>query len=335
MAKEFKNTTNNVTILGAIKSHDLKKGVGTDSNTKEKFNYINGKVTIKAGETREIDVKVYAKEFFVNKETQEKKENKKYQTFLGLIDGTYPTMVDVSEEEATKVSIWGNGNFTPQFKDNYYKGQDGEMVETLDVDLGMGNFTIKEPHQVALEDYKAEFSVTVFVNDVIEELDKEEQPTGRAKITAFVPLYNGKVFPITLIAGKVLEADGTEYDFGRDVLDGVQPQDTVQFWGDIAFEKSEIKVKRGGENSRSIGGRDTYDTKTIRVKEFRVTAGSLFDDERAFLLEDVQEAVKQRKIDIENKKNEQKEEKSDRPANGLGGKPAIGEQKAKRPTPIF
>ena len=38
MAKEFKNTTNNVTILGAIKSHDLKKGIGTDNETKEKYN---------------------------------------------------------------------------------------------------------------------------------------------------------------------------------------------------------------------------------------------------------------------------------------------------------
>ena len=76
MAKEFKNTTNNVTILGAIKSHDLKKGIGTDNETKEKYNYINGKVTIKAGETREIDVKVYAKEFFKTKDGQQK-ENKK------------------------------------------------------------------------------------------------------------------------------------------------------------------------------------------------------------------------------------------------------------------
>lgn len=335
MAKEFKNTTNNVTILGAIKSHDLKKGIGTDNETKEKYNYINGKVTIKAGETREIDVKVYAKEFFKTKDG-EQKENKKYQTFLGLINETYPTMAKVSEEEATKVSIWGNGNFTPQFKDNYYKGQDGEMIETLDIDLGMGNFTIKEPHQVTPDQYKAEFSVAVFVHDVIEELDKEEQPTGRAKITSFVPLYNGKVFPITLIAGKVVEADGTEYDFGRDVLDGVQPQDTVQFWGDIAFEKSEVRVKRGGENGRSIGGRDVFDTKTIRVKEFRVTAGSLFDDERAFLLEDIQEAVKQRKIDIENKKNEQKEEKSTRPSSGLGGASAsMGAEKPKRAVPMF
>lgn len=332
MAKEFKNTTNTVSIVGAIMSHDLKKGTGVDKNTNKEYNYINGKVTIKAGETREIDVKVYAKEFYQTKEG-EQKENKKYQTFLGLINETYPTMVKVPEEEATKVSIWGNGNFTPQFKDNFYKGGDGSIVETLDIDLGMGNFTIKEPHQVTPEQYKAEFSVTVFVHDVVEELDKEECPTGRAKVTSFVPLYNGKVFPMTLVAGKVVEPDGTEYDFGRDVLDGVQPQDTVQFWGDIAFEKSEIKVKRGGENARSIGGRDVYDTKTIRIKEFQVTAGSLLSDERAFLLEDIQEAVKERKIEIENKKNEQKEEKSTRPTSGLGG--TMGMDKPKRTVPMF
>lgn len=334
MAKEFKNTTNNVTIMGAIKSHDLKKGEGKDKETQEKFNYINGKVTIKAGETREIDVKVYAKEFYKGQDGT-KKENKKYKTFASLIDETLPTMAKVPEEEATKVSIWGNGSFTPQFKDNFYKGQDGEMVETLDVDLGMGNFTVKEPHQVKPEDYKAEFSVTVFVQDVVEEEDKESQPTGRAKVKAFVPLYNGKVFPITLIAGKVLEADGSEYDFGRDVLDGVQPQDTVQFWGDIAFEKTEVKVKRGGENGRSIGGRDVYDTKTIRVKEFRATAGSLFDDERAFLLEDIQEAVKQRKIEMENKKNEEKEETSTRPSSGLGGNTSTSGVKPRREAPQF
>ena len=335
MAKEFKNTTNNVTIVGAIKSHDLRKGVATDSKTNEKFNYINGKVTIKAGETREVDVKVYAKEFFTTKEG-EKRENKKYQTFLGLIDEVYPTMAKVSEEDATKVSIWGNGNFTPQFKDNFYKSQSGEIVEMLDIDLGMGNFTIKEPNQVAPEQYKAEFTVTVFVHNVLEELDKEEQPTGRAKVSALVPVFNGKVFPMTLIAGKVVEADGTEYDFGRDVLDGVQPGDTVQFWGDIAFEQTEYRVKRGGENSRSIGGREVFDTKIKRVKEFQVTAGSLLDGDSAFILEDIQEANKQRTIEIENKRNEEKLPKSTRPVSGFGGglgTPSM--EKPKRPAPLF
>ena len=146
----------------------------------------------------------------------EKKENKKYKSLLGLIDGTYPTMTTVSEEEATKVSIWGNGNFTPQFKDNFYKGSNGEMVESLEIDLGMGNFTIKEPHQVTPDQYKAEFTVTVFVHDVFEETNKEEQPTGRAKVQAYVPTYNGKVFPITLVAGKVVDQTGEEYDFGQD-----------------------------------------------------------------------------------------------------------------------
>lgn len=338
MAKEFKNTVNSIAILGAIKSCDLKKGEAVDKNTKQKYNYINGKVTIKTGENQEVDVKVYAKEKYTTKDG-EVKTNKKYETFLGLINETLPTMVKVSEEEATKVSIWGNGDFTPQFKDNFYPAQDGTMIETLDIDLGFGNFTVKEPNQVTPQEYKAEFSVTVFVKDVQEEMDKEEQPTGRAKVLCYVPTRDGKAFPMTLIAGKVYDENGEEaYDFGQDVLAGVQPQDTVQFWGDITFEKITKKVKRGGESGRSIGGRDVYDTKTTYVKEYRVTAGSLYEDEeRAFQMEDVQEAVKQRTIEMENKKNEQPKVESNptgRPTGGFGGG-ATTPQKPTRAIPQF
>lgn len=337
MANEFKGVNNKITIMGAISSVNLKKGETTDKKTNEKCNYISGKVTVKAGESRQIEVKAYAKEFNVTKEG-EKKENKKYKSLLGLIDGTYPTMTTVSEEEATKVSIWGNGNFTPQFKDNFYKGSNGEMVESLEIDLGMGNFTIKEPHQVTPEQYKAEFEVTVFVHDVVEETNKEEQPTGRAKVQAYVPMYNGKVFPITLVAGKVVDQTGEEYDFGQDVLNGVQPQDTITFYGEIAFEQTEITVKRGGEG-RSIG-REVYDTKTVRVKELRVVGGTFIDDpDLMFQLEDIQEAVKQRKIEMENKKNEESEPKQTQQKVGFGGSkplaPSTGAPKPTRVMPSF
>ncbi len=312
---EFTNTLNKIDVVGVIKDHKLKHGEGTDRETQAKYNYVNGQVTIKCGETREIDIKVYAKQFNKNGT-----ENKKYNNLMSVINGEYLTMAQVSEEEAHKVSVWGNGNFTPQLKDNFY-AKDGKVSETIDLDLGMGNFTVKEPHTVTPEDYKAEFEVNVFVYEVAEEVNREEQPTGRAKVTSFVPLYGGKVLPLTMYAGKVLESDGSEYDFGADVLNGVSAGDTVAFWGEICFEKSTISVAKEGN---AIGGRQKTETKTIRVKEFVVTGGSIIDDyEKAFEQDDIQEAVKQRNIAkdeaLKNEGTNNKKEEKGR--GGIGAKP--------------
>lgn len=324
---EFKKETlvNKISVCGVVKESKLRKQDGIDKVTNQKYNYINGSLVIKCGETRELEVKVFVKELYTNREGVQM-EASNYKNLINLVpnalgETVLPTMTKVSEEEATKVSVWGNA----QLKDNYYVGKDGNIVEIIDFDLGYGKLTLKD-NSLTVNDYYATFEVATFIYDVQPELDKEEQETGRAKVTTYVPTFGGKVIPLTIYAGMVVDEQG-EFDFGRAILDGVQPQDTIIFYGDINFAKTTTKVKRGGEGTRSLTGREIYDTKTVTVREFVATNGQIVEDyEKAFQLEDIQEAVKQRKIAMEQKKMDEE--------NKVKAEPKASARDFGRPSPL-
>ena len=190
MAKEMRVAVNKIAITGVIKEHKLKEQKG------EKGKYINGSLVIKAGEFKEIEVKV-----FVDELTKEKKVKKTFSTLRDIIDKKLPTMVD-DKENPTAISIYGNKDFVPKLKEERYANQTKtDTITKLSCELGFGS--IKVLDSITEEDFKATFDIEMFVVAVEDELNKEEEETGRVKIKGYVPTYGGGIFPmVVIVTGK-------------------------------------------------------------------------------------------------------------------------------------
>lgn len=307
MTTEIRVATNKISVAGAVKEADFKVNSGANENGE--YTYISGKLVVKAGETREITVKARA-----NQLTKKGEPNHMFETLSKFMDGTYPTMAtpDVTEELATKVSIWGSKDFQPRLSDNIYC-QDGQLRENISFELGFGKLTIKD--NLTPDQYKAEFEVEMFVNDVVQEI-KNDMPTGRTVIEGYVPVYGGSAMPIKVIAEDITMEDGTVIPFANDVLGGVYPEQTYVFWGDIRYEFIETQISKGGTL-----GIAKIETKKESVREFVTTGGDIVTDpDKMYTREQIQAAL----VERENRKQQEIEKDEKRSQNssrgvGLGG----------------
>ena len=304
MTTELRQAINKISVAGAVKEADFKVNSGANENGE--YTYISGKLVVKAGETREITVKARA-----NQLTKKGEPNHMFETLSKFMDGTYPTMAtpDVTEELATKVSIWGSKDFQPRLSDNIYC-QDGQLRENISFELGFGKLTIKD--NLTPDQYKAEFEVEMFVNDVVQEI-KNDMPTGRTVIEGYMPVYGGSAMPIKVIAEDITMEDGTVIPFANDVLGGVYPEQTYVFWGDIRYEFIETQISKGGTL-----GIAKIETKKESVREFVTTGGDIVTDpDKMYTREQIQAAL----VERENRKQqeiEKDEKRSQANSRGVG-----------------
>lgn len=282
--QEIRQALNKIDIAGVIKEHNLKTGKG------ENGEYINGSFVVKAGEFTEITVKV-----MVSKNNKQGKIRKSYDVLHKIFSGEYKTMAEVSEEEAVKVRLWGSEGFSPQFKEEFFKPEGvDDVIERVVVDLGFGNITVD--NQMKSEDYRATFDVEVFVESIQEEI-KNDEDTGRVIIKGWCPVYGGTVIPLTIVAGVIKDEEG-EYDFAEDVRSQIDPEMTVNFWGDIDFRSIvEKKTKGGSMGKAKIEEKRTYIHDLVAIGAEFVVGEDEYD------IED----IKQARIERENKKQEAKE----------------------------
>lgn len=312
MANELRTGTNKIGITGVVKEHKL----NLQKNDK-KEEYINGSLVIKAGEFKEIEVRV-----FVSKLTKEGKVKKNFETLKKFIDKEYDTMA-TNKENAVTVSIYGNESFSPQLKEERYPNQTKTEITTkISCDLGFGSIRVAE---FAEEDYKATFDIELFVISVEEEM-KDDEETGRVIVKGYAPIYGGDVMEMKIMAGIVVDDEG-EYDFAEDIRNGVDAGDTVNFWGDINFMKIIEKKKKGGGM-----GRAKIEEKSTYINELVAIGAELVEDENeAFDEELIGKAVKERKIAMEEKLNEAKKKGDEKDGKkGLSGSKDKGEDKPKR-----
>ena len=312
MANELRTGMNKIGITGVVKEHKL----SLQKNDK-KEEYINGSLIIKAGEFKEIELRV-----FVSKLKKDGTVKKNFETLKKFIDKEYDTMA-TNKENAATISVYGNDNFTPQLKEERYANQTKtEVITKISCDLGFGNIRVADFQE---EEYKATFDIEMFVTSIDEEM-KDDEETGRVIVKGFTPVYGGDVMEMKIIAGKIVDEEG-EYDFAEDIRDGVDVGDTVNFWGDINFMKIIEKKKKGGGM-----GRAKIEEKSTYINELVATGAELVDDEdKAFDEELIGTAVRERKIAMEEKLNEAKK-KGDGKQNkkGLTGSKEKGEDKPKR-----
>ncbi len=291
--QEIRQALNKIEITGVVKEHKLDTG-----KTSEGDKYINGSLVIKAGEFTEVTVKV-----FVSETTSKGKVKKAYENLEKILKGEVKTMAEVSEEEAVKVRLWGNEGFTPQFKEEIFKPENAaEVITKIGVDLGFGNVTLD--NSITSEDYKATFDVEMFVEAVEEELDKNDEETGRVIVKGWVPVYGGSVIPLEIKAG-IVEDENGEFDFAEDIRNNIDLESTLNFWGNIDFKTIIEKTSKGGSL-----GRAKVEEKRTYVHDLIAVGGDLIEGENEYDIEDIKQAT----IERENKKQEvqDKAENSDK-----------------------
>ena len=316
---EMKLGKNKVEFLGVVKEQKLKE-VKTENGES-----ITGKLVLKCGEFKEVDVNVFVGKY--NKDG--KTVSKKYETLKDFIDGKLPTMASAKEdEEPTIVNIWGNEPFTANIEENMYKSkQSGNVVTNPQFRLGFANITVKQ--DVEEKDFKAEFDVDIYVDSITEEVDPStNEETGRAIIKGYLPLYGGLVMPLELVAGMIKGDDEEDLNMAELVLDNVREGDTFSAYGDINFERIITQTKSSGKGF----GRAKIETKTDYIHEFNILYGEIVEDEdKMFEEEDIKQALVQRdsKMDeIKNKEDEDKEDKSQK--RGLGSSNSEGSARRQR-----
>jgi hypothetical protein len=297
----MKTGMNKVTLMGYVKEQKLTKIKGKDKDGKE-YNAVTGKLVLKCGEFKEVDLHVFTKEL-----TSKGEVSKKYETLVDFADGVLPTMASAKDgEQATVVSVWGNDGFTPSISENIYKNKKTNDVKTnLQFDLGFGNITVK--NEFKEEDFKAEFDVEVYVESISEEITPNtNEATGRTLVSGYIPLYGGLVAPIELVAGIIKDDNGEDFDMGQAIFDNLREGDTFSANGDINFEKRITETKSSGKGF----GRAKVETKTDYINEFYILYGELVEDpEKMFEEDDIKQALVQRDNKKEEVKN--KEDKED------------------------
>ena len=286
MAKqEIRQALNKVEVTGVVKEHKLNSGKGDNGK------YINGSLVVKAGEFTEVTFKV-----FVQETNSKGKVKKTYENLKKILDGDFKTMAETSEQEAVKVRIWGNEGFTPQFKEEIYMPEGANEVKTLlSLDLGFGNVTIDE--KITPDDYKATFDVEMFVQSVEEELNKDDEETGRVVVKGWTPVYGGSVIPLTIVAGIVEDEEG-EFDFAEEVRSNIDPESTINFWGDIDFKVIIEKKSKGGSM-----GRAKTEEKRAYVHDLVAIGANFVEGDNEYTIEDIQQATVERENKIQEVKN--------------------------------
>lgn len=295
MAKntEQRQVINKIDLVGEVAEQKLNK----DKN--KNGSYINGSLVIKTGEFSEIEIKVFAGE-----KNKDGKPKKAFETLKKFIDGEHLTLAscktDEERESVAKVRIYTtNKDFTPQFKEDIFKPKGTEEVKTkLTVDLGFGNVSVD--NSIKAENYKAEFEVELFVTSVKEEM-KQDEATGRVIVNGWTPLYGGKVMPMEVIAGTIIDDEGEEYDFGDDILSQVEEGMTINVWGEINYKTIITKTTKGG----GLGKAKVEEHRDYVNDLIMVGATIQEDEEQELDMELIKKAIIERDIEIENVRKEE------------------------------
>lgn len=276
----LRQATNVVEITGVVSENNLEYRKTASGDV------ISGDIVIKTGEGEEHTVS-----FFANKLKKDGTANRIYES-LETVKNDYKSIASYGEDEADKVSVTSG-----EFRGNDYVGQDGMLRSGVRIN---SNFINRLNPSEAYEP-KSEFDVEVFIKAVKDEFDREGNETGRVIVDAFLPLFGGRIAPISFSV-----AAGNDADFVRDTY---EKGNTVNVYGEIV---NKVEVKTTEKESSFGKGKKT----TIRnyVREFLIKGGSdPYDEDNkgAYSNEQIKKALTEREAFLEELKN--------KPRNGNSG----------------
>lgn len=225
-----------VQVEGILADLDLKKDRTKDNSD----DVITGSVTIKVGDNQ-IRFQTY-----VTSKIKQGDSNSAYKGLETVMD-QYKPISKFGEEEADRVSV-NRGSL------NFYTSQNGTDA------MGYRAQYFNRIADASKYHPKAEFSVEMYISNIVSEMDKEGNETGRMLIKGWTVSYAGGVDPITVVVPKEF-ADNVEstYSIGQ----------TAEFFGNIINSR----VEKITEVQVAFGAKQKVETSY--KNELLVTSGSL------------------------------------------------------------
>lgn len=318
MSIDVKDIVNTVSLSGVVAGYKIERKEAKmmwddERNGRKKGDPVTqyvGYITVQTDENEFATVNVQNIENFYNGEPDftsqalEQMAKEQVDTFYKTKDLT----------QTPTISIYGG----VKINDNYYV-TNGELHESLRVDLGFGRISLKEPSEEPR--FNNNFGVNAIVEDVTEEM-KNDEPTGRAIVHLIVPYTYGskanqvvRAMKMQVVAGVCVDEEG-EYDLGAMILD--DPDELIGYSWEVEgrlhgyFEESEQpQQEEPSEGRRGFGRqRKVAQTNRKRVSEYLLTGIYLLQDGDAFEEEDIREARQARETHIAElyKRDEEKQQ---------------------------
>ena len=199
----LRQATNQIECRGILAETDVQQDVNP-TNGKQR---LNGTITIKIDELNSIRFNVRADA--TKKDSND--PNPAYDNIKKFLENSTPISVG-GEQSATRV-------YTKSGKLNPYHSSANNQ-DYLNYSL---SFIGEDKGDAENFEPIAEASVELYVQSIVDEFDKEGQPTGRAIVKGWMPTYNG-IEPLSLIAPA---------DIADDVRDAYEVGCTACFFVDI------------------------------------------------------------------------------------------------------
>ena len=299
----LRQALNIVDLWGHAQESTLEVKSFNDKVTGQPYNAIMGDVTIKTGEDETHVISYFAKEL-----TKDGAENKNFKALKTAMDEMV-TVVDIVKgiKDGKPSALMCQGELTL----NEYKGQDGEVKSFAKIKGNFAPSRFKGEHS----DFepKAEYKIEGIVyKNLLPEMDKNGEETGRLKIELYVPLYNGKIIPLSFITPETLKQNQKDY-----LEDNFTKGTSVKLWGKLVNKSK--KIERVIE---AVFGEDSVETTYERVREFLAVGGILYEEgvnKEAFDISLLKEAIAMRERFLASL--EVKEQKTQKQQVGFGVEP--------------
>ena len=275
---------NEVVIKGYLKDSELKSSL--DAQTKEPM--ISGSITIAVSEEEEYKVYLWVRKYSKKADVNgTHRENGFYQSVAKLMPDKASTFAnalrvspsitfDEAKSQLTLVRLLGS------FEERCFLGRDGDLVTTLNI-RGIGAAPITDLSEFTPG---ATFEVECFIRSIHPEVAKDVE-TGRLVIGGLVPMYDGSVFPITLVTGS---EEAVQY-----ISSHCEEGQTTNFRGNVVSTKIktvEIPLNSFGQQRPTSSNMVSY------VDERQILGGVDFiyneGDEQAFSKEDISAGLQKR-----------------------------------------
>lgn len=264
--------TNKLNIVGKLLDCVFREGKTSDGRNYESANMtirVNQKVNGQ-DEISEIPVSLFA--------TQYTNTNKPHPGYKNIQDlKTYKTIQDVGETEATTVRMT-NANI----RENNFVTRSNQLINGWQINTPFINEASKATEI-------ASFNVDIFIIDMHDEVDRDDNPTGRLIVRGGIVQYGEKLDIIDFI---VESSDAVAY-----ISRNWNINDTVNAGGRIRVTSKE--EKRAANDSS--WGEELPETSTRMVRELIITRGSEepFEEDLAYDQMEIRKGFNERKARLE------------------------------------
>jgi hypothetical protein len=262
---------NKINLVGKLL--DVSFGEGKTSDNRD---YRRASLTIRVTqtyggheETSEIPVSIFATHY-----TSAGKLNSGWKSIEDLHN--FKSVQDVGMDNADKIRITGSS-----ISENNFVSRNGQLINGWQI---RGMFV-----SGATTEEVASFINDIFIMDMHEELDRNDEPTGRLVIKGGLVQYGGKLDVLEYI---VEQPEAVEY-----ISSHWNVNDTVTVRGRIRVTSQEEKHSA----SESSWGEELPETSTRMVRELIITRGSdePFDEDFAYDAVEIKKAFNERKARLE------------------------------------